>query len=62
MASELVASELVTSARKCASGPAAIEQRVSVHAVHIVVRDSEPTVPEARSADPRTGPDTPPPA
>ncbi|MEU5184678.1 ATP-binding protein [Streptomyces longwoodensis] len=49
---QLVISELVTNARKYAPGPVLVEMRVSARAVDIVVRDSVPTVPTARAADP----------
>ncbi|MDX3802555.1 ATP-binding protein [Streptomyces sp. AK04-3B] len=49
---QLVVSELVTNARKYAPGPVLMELRVSARAVDVVVWDSDPTVPGARSADP----------
>lgn len=49
---QLVVSELVTNARKYAPGPVLLELRVNASAVDVVVWDSEPTVPAARSTDP----------
>ncbi|EGX58148.1 ATPase [Streptomyces zinciresistens K42] len=50
---QLVVSELVTNAYKYAPGPVRLELRLTAHAVDIVVRDGDPTVPAARTADPR---------
>ncbi|MFC8176232.1 ATP-binding protein [Streptomyces sp. NPDC057325] len=47
-----VVSELVTDACKCAPGPVPMEPRISTDSVDIVVRDSDPSLPEARAADP----------
>ncbi|MDQ0584886.1 ATP-binding protein [Streptomyces rishiriensis] len=49
---QLVVSELVTNARKYAPGPVLMELRLSAHAVEVVVWDSDPTVPVARTGDP----------
>ncbi|MDR6978054.1 anti-sigma regulatory factor (Ser/Thr protein kinase) [Streptomyces sp. 3330] len=49
---QLVVSELVTNARKYAPGPVLMELRLTAHAVEVVVWDSDPTVPAARSSDP----------
>lgn len=49
---QLVVSELVTNARKYAPGPVLMELRISAASVEITVWDSDPTVPEARVADP----------
>ncbi|MFS8198154.1 ATP-binding protein [Streptomyces sp. CWNU-52B] len=49
---QLVVSELVTNACKYAPGPVLMELRVTHEAVDVVVWDSDPTVPEARVADP----------
>jgi anti-sigma regulatory factor (Ser/Thr protein kinase) len=49
---QLVVSELVTNARKYAPGPVLMELRLTARAVEIIVRDSDPTVPSARAADP----------
>ncbi|MBV2356729.1 ATP-binding protein [Streptomyces sp. J2-1] len=49
---QLVVSELVTNAAKYAAGPVLLELHLLAHAVDIVVWDSDPTVPEARDADP----------
>ncbi|MFF8674202.1 ATP-binding protein [Streptomyces sp. NPDC015242] len=49
---QLVVSELVTNARKYAPGPVLMELRLTSRAVEIVVWDSDPTVPAARTADP----------
>ncbi|MFH9552880.1 ATP-binding protein [Streptomyces sp. NPDC017435] len=49
---QLVVSELVTNARKYAPGPVLLELRINDRAVDVVVWDSDPTVPAARSVDP----------
>ncbi|MFD5742930.1 ATP-binding protein [Streptomyces massasporeus] len=49
---QLVVSELVTNARKYAPGPVLMELLLTARVVEVVVWDSEPTVPEARTADP----------
>jgi anti-sigma regulatory factor (Ser/Thr protein kinase) len=49
---QLVVSELVTNARKYASGPVLMELRLTARVVDIVVWDSDPTLPAARAADP----------
>ncbi|MFF7894525.1 ATP-binding protein [Streptomyces sp. NPDC007907] len=49
---QLVVSELVTNARKYAPGPVLMELLLTARVVEVVVWDSEPTVPEARPADP----------
>ncbi|WP_307533406.1 ATP-binding protein [Streptomyces sp. V3I8] len=49
---QLVVSELVTNARKYAPGPVLMELRITADAVDVTVRDSDPTVPTARTADP----------
>lgn len=49
---QLVASELVTNAHKYAPGPVLMELRVSADLVDIVVEDSDPVIPAARSTDP----------
>ncbi|MER5200786.1 ATP-binding protein [Streptomyces sp. NPDC002884] len=49
---QLVVSELVTNALKYAPGPVLMELRITVRAVDVVVWDSDPTVPSARSVDP----------
>ncbi len=49
---QLVVSELVTNARKYAPGPLLMELRITADGVDIVVWDSDPTVPAARTADP----------
>ncbi|MFC7965470.1 ATP-binding protein [Streptomyces cinereoruber] len=49
---ELVVSELVTNALKYAPGPVLMELRISIDSVDIVVWDSDPVIPAARSADP----------
>jgi hypothetical protein len=43
--------ELVTSARKCAPGPALMDLRIVGDLVEIVVWDSAPVLPVARAAD-----------
>ncbi|MEU7038715.1 ATP-binding protein [Streptomyces sp. NPDC046237] len=48
----LVVSELVTNACKYAPGPVLMELRISMSSVAIVVWDSDPIIPAARSADP----------
>ncbi|WP_431772500.1 ATP-binding protein [Streptomyces cucumeris] len=49
---QLVASELVTNARKYAPGPILMELRIDARGVDVVVWDSDPVVPAARTADP----------
>ncbi|MFI1168119.1 ATP-binding protein [Streptomyces sp. NPDC020801] len=49
---QLVVSELVTNARKYASGPILMDLRVVGDAVEIEVWDSDPVLPVARAADP----------
>jgi anti-sigma regulatory factor (Ser/Thr protein kinase) len=49
---QLVVSELVTNACKYAPGPVLVELRINTRAVDVVVWDSDPTVPAARTADP----------
>ncbi|MFI7501646.1 ATP-binding protein [Streptomyces sp. NPDC049687] len=49
---QLVVSELVTNARKYAPGPVLMEMRITADSVHVVVWDSDPTVPAFRAADP----------
>jgi anti-sigma regulatory factor (Ser/Thr protein kinase) len=49
---QLVVSELVTNARKYAPGPVLMELRLTARAMDVVVWDSEPAVPAARTADP----------
>ncbi|MET9934995.1 MULTISPECIES: ATP-binding protein [unclassified Streptomyces] len=49
---ELVVSELVTNAVKYAPGPVFMELRVTADVVDVVIRDSEPGIPVARTADP----------
>lgn len=49
---ELVVSELVTNAHKHAPGPASMELRITARVIEVLVGDSDPTVPAARSADP----------
>lgn len=49
---QLVVSELVTNARKYAPGPVLLELCINARAVDVVVRDSDPTVPTVRAADP----------
>ncbi|WP_327750278.1 MULTISPECIES: ATP-binding protein [unclassified Streptomyces] len=49
---QLVVSELVTNARKYASGPVLMELRISGTTVVVAVWDSDPTVPTARATDP----------
>ncbi|MFF4014787.1 ATP-binding protein [Streptomyces sp. NPDC001843] len=48
----LVASELVTNARKYAPGPVLLDLRIAGDLVEVVVWDSEPALPVARAADP----------
>ncbi|MEU6621978.1 ATP-binding protein [Streptomyces litmocidini] len=48
----LVVSELVTNAYKYAPGPIRMELRISAERVDIVVCDSDPALPAARTADP----------
>ncbi|NEA46568.1 ATP-binding protein [Streptomyces sp. SID10815] len=49
---QLVVSELVTNARKYASGPILLDLAVDDDAVEIAVWDSDPVLPVARAADP----------
>ncbi|OQR63556.1 ATP-binding protein [Streptomyces maremycinicus] len=49
---QLVVSELVTNACKYAPGPVMVELGINIHAVDVVVWDSNPVVPAARAADP----------
>ncbi|SMQ21687.1 Anti-sigma regulatory factor (Ser/Thr protein kinase) [Streptomyces sp. Ag82_O1-12] len=49
---QLVVSELVTNAYKYAPGPILVELGLTARAVEVVVWDSDPTVPAARTADP----------
>ncbi|MFJ2304141.1 ATP-binding protein [Streptomyces sp. NPDC087787] len=49
---QLVVSELVTNARKYASGPILMDLRIAGDAVDIAVWDSDPVLPVARAADP----------
>ncbi|MER5583287.1 ATP-binding protein [Streptomyces asoensis] len=49
---QLVVSELVTNACKYAPGPVLVELGINLHAVDVVVWDSNPVVPAARAADP----------
>ncbi|MGW2635751.1 ATP-binding protein [Streptomyces sp. NPDC001348] len=48
----LVASELVTNARKYAPGPVLLDLRVAGDLVEVAVWDSDPALPVARAADP----------
>ncbi|WP_411076086.1 ATP-binding protein [Streptomyces sp. cmx-4-7] len=48
---QLVVSELVTNARKCATGPALLDLAVAGDTVEIAVWDSAPVLPVARAAD-----------
>ncbi|MFK4149935.1 ATP-binding protein [Streptomyces sp. NPDC004065] len=49
---QLVVSELVTNARKYASGPILMDLRIAGDAVEVAVWDSDPVLPVARAADP----------
>ncbi|MEU6476440.1 ATP-binding protein [Streptomyces sp. NPDC047017] len=49
---QLVVSELVTNARKYASGPILMDLCVVGEAVEVAIWDSEPVLPVARAADP----------
>ncbi|MFF6807812.1 ATP-binding protein [Streptomyces sp. NPDC012616] len=49
---QLVVSELVTNACKYAPGPVLVEFGINIHAVDVIVWDSDPVVPAARAADP----------
>ncbi|MFJ6251746.1 MULTISPECIES: ATP-binding protein [unclassified Streptomyces] len=51
-----VVGELVTDACKCAPGPVPMEPRISTGSVDIVVRDSDPSLPEARPDPTRPDP------
>ncbi|CAM5334830.1 non-specific serine/threonine protein kinase OS=Streptomyces griseomycini OX=66895 GN=FHS37_003500 PE=3 SV=1 [Streptomyces griseomycini] len=44
-------SELVTNARKYAPGPVLLDLRITGDLVEVVVRDSDPVLPVARTAD-----------
>ncbi|GGR63258.1 anti-sigma regulatory factor (Ser/Thr protein kinase) [Streptomyces griseostramineus] len=48
---QLVVSELVTNARKYAPGPVLLDLRITGDLVEVVVRDSDPVLPVARTAD-----------
>ncbi|WAU82340.1 ATP-binding protein [Streptomyces sp. Qhu-G9] len=48
---QLVVSELVTNARRYAPGPTHMELRICDSAVEVVVQDSDPVLPVARTAD-----------
>ncbi|MEU7058039.1 ATP-binding protein [Streptomyces sp. NPDC046197] len=50
---QLVVSELVTNARKHASGPVLLELRVAGDVVEVGVVDSDPALPVANGPDPR---------
>jgi anti-sigma regulatory factor (Ser/Thr protein kinase) len=49
---QLVVSELVTNAHKCAPGPCLLDLEIIDGAVEISVWDTDPTLPVARAADP----------
>ena len=49
---QLVVSDLVTNAYNYAPGPVRVAQGLTTRAVEVVVWDSDPTVPAARTADP----------
>ncbi|MFH9552051.1 ATP-binding protein [Streptomyces sp. NPDC051445] len=49
---QLVVSELVTNACKYAPGPVLVELAINIHAVDVIVWDSQPVLPVARTADP----------
>ncbi|MEW2045166.1 ATP-binding protein [Streptomyces sp. NPDC005476] len=49
---QLVVSELVTNALKYAPGPVLLELRITTTGVDVVVWDSDPVVPAARTTDP----------
>jgi anti-sigma regulatory factor (Ser/Thr protein kinase) len=49
---QLVVSELVTNARKYASGPILMDLRIVGDTVEVAVWDSDPVLPVARAADP----------
>lgn len=49
---QLVATELVTNARKYAPGPVLLDLRIAGDLVEVVVWDSDPALPVARAADP----------
>ncbi|MEV3914722.1 ADP-ribosylglycohydrolase family protein [Streptomyces canus] len=49
---QLVVSELVTNARKCAPGPCLLDLEISKGAVQISVWDSDTTLPSVQGADP----------
>ncbi|MGX4694244.1 ATP-binding protein [Streptomyces sp. JNUCC 63] len=49
---QLVVSELVTNARKYASGPILMDLWIAGEAVDVAVWDSDPVLPVARAADP----------
>ncbi|MEV5433810.1 ATP-binding protein [Streptomyces sp. NPDC052701] len=48
---QLVVSELVTNARKYAPGPVLLDLRIAGAVVEVVVWDSDPVLPVARTAD-----------
>ncbi|WP_411075836.1 ATP-binding protein [Streptomyces sp. cmx-4-7] len=48
----LVVSELVTNVLKYAPGPVLMELRATAETVDVVVRDSDPTLPTPKTADP----------
>ncbi|MFF9817652.1 ATP-binding protein [Streptomyces sp. NPDC014006] len=48
---QLVVSELVTNAQKYAPGPVTMDLRIVDDLVEVAVSDSDPTLPEARTAD-----------
>ncbi|MFD6250102.1 ATP-binding protein [Streptomyces roseolus] len=48
---QLVVSELVTNARKCAAGPVLLDLCVTGDLMEVAVRDSDPVLPVARAAD-----------
>lgn len=48
---QLVVSELVTNAHKCAPGPVLLDLRITGYTVEVVVWDSDPTLPIAWAAD-----------
>ncbi|MFF1444950.1 ATP-binding protein [Streptomyces sp. NPDC058295] len=49
---QLVVSELVTNACKYAPGPVMVELGINIHTVDVVVWDSDPFMPAARTTDP----------
>ncbi|MEU3839420.1 ATP-binding protein [Streptomyces sp. NPDC028635] len=48
---QLVVSELVTNAQKYAPGPVTMDLRIVDDLVEVTVQDSDPTLPEPRTAD-----------